>query len=866
MSAPELDHATQRALAADANTGGPPRADADAGGPPRADADASGPPRADGSAPREGGDPSAGPAGLPLPGRYEDLGPIGGGSFGEVRRVRDTLLDRVVAMKILRAEHAGLAHVRRRFLVEAHLTADLQHPGIVALHDRGELPDHRLWFTMKEVRGRTLGDVIHELHAARTVAFVPAPSGWTFRRLVDAFARIVQAVAYAHRHGVVHRDLKPDNLMVGEFGEVLVMDWGLARRITAPGDGDGDGDELAGDAATRTHHGDILGTPAYMAPEQATGDTARHGPPTDVYALGAVLHCLLTGLPPHRGSVDQILAALAAGPPVKVADAAPGGPPLPAELVAVCERALRRDIAERYPTAEAMADDVVAWLDGVRRRDQALAALDAAQALAPEIAALRARAELAEARARALHAELRPFDPIDRKRPAWQLEDEAARLGRTAALTEARWLAAVQGALSVDPELDAAHAVLADHHRARLLDAELGRRDEDAARAEELLRIHDRGRHAAFLRGGGALTLVTDPPGAEVGLERFVLDDRRRIAVPDGVLGATPLHAARLPHGSYLLRIRAPGCAEVRYPVLIDRAGHWDGCAPGDAAARPIALPAAGALGPDDVYVPAGWCWTGGDAAIPDSLPRRRIWIDGFVVRRFPVTAAEYLAFLNDLVAHGRDAEAELACPRAQASLVEGGRAPALVRDTAGRYGLPPDRDGLRWRPDWPIVLVSWHAAVGYARWLAARTGQPWRLLDELEREKATRGVDGRLLPWGDHPEPTFACVADTAPGEPSREAVHGHPTDDSPYGVRGLAGNTRDWCSNVWTHGGPRVEHGRLCLEPAAPDDPDFRVIKGGAWSSAAINGLAAARFGARPGAHRPVVGFRVARIAGES
>ena len=102
------------------------------------------------------------------------------------------------------------------------------------MHDCGELADGRLWFTMKEVRGRTLRDVIDELHAAKAAeGFARAPSGWTFRRLIDAFARIAEAVAYAHSRGVIHRDLKPDNVMVGEFGEVLVMDWGLARRVGA---------------------------------------------------------------------------------------------------------------------------------------------------------------------------------------------------------------------------------------------------------------------------------------------------------------------------------------------------------------------------------------------------------------------------------------------------------------------------------------------------------------------------------------------------------------------------------------------------------------------------------------------------------
>ncbi|MFO0758056.1 MAG: bifunctional serine/threonine-protein kinase/formylglycine-generating enzyme family protein [Byssovorax sp.] len=802
----------------------------------------------------------------PLPGRYEDLGLIGAGSFGEVRRVRDTLLDRVVAMKLVRAEHAAHDELRRRFLIEAKITAQLQHPGIVALYDRGELDDGRLWYTMKEVRGRTLREVIRELHqASGPEGFGVTPSGWTFRRLVDAFARIAQALAYAHKNGVVHRDLKPANLMVGELGEVLVMDWGLACHVRARSEPAGaivvPSHESGMSSERLTQLGQVLGTPAYMPPEQAEGRRDQHGPESDVYALGAILYHLLSGRPPYEGSAESVLAQVLTRAPRPVIEAAAGGPGVPAELAAICARAMMRSIGARYPDASEMAEDVLAFLDGARRREQALSALAEARAIEPEIAALRARAAEAEASARALGAALRSHDPPEKKRPAWAREDEAARLGRAAALAEVRWMQAAHGALSIDPDLPEAHALLADCYASRLLDAEAAHRDDEAERAELLLRAHDRGRHAVLLRGEGALTLITDPPGAEVLIERFEPEDRRLVPVFVRAIGPTPIVALPLPRGSYLLRIRAAGREEVRYPVVIERGGHWDGRAPGETTPHPILLPAAGEIGPGEIYVPAGPCWVGGDPAAGDSLPRRRVWIDAFVIGRFPVTTVEYLAFLNDLVVQGRDAEALAACPRLQLGLAEGRDEPALLRDDRGIFLLPPDRKGLSFRPDTPMVLVDWHASMAYARWVAARENKPFRLLNDLEREKAARGVDGRLMPWGDHLEPTLACVAESNPTEPARESVTSHPFDEGPYGARGLAGNVRDWCINLWKHDGPPVVEGRLAIDPAPADDPGFRVVRGGAWPSSISYSRAAGRFACRPDDRRPVVGLRLGR-----
>jgi serine/threonine-protein kinase len=457
---------------------------------------------------------------------------------------------------------------------------------------------------------------------------------------------------------------------------------------------------------------------------------------------------------------------------------------------------------------------------------------------------------------------VRPFDPVEKKQAGWDLEDEAGRLEVTAALREAEWLEALQSALTVDPDLPEAHAALADHHRQQLLAAERANDATEAARAEARLKVHDRGRHAPLLRGEGALTLITDPPGAEVRLERYVLRGRRLVAEDRGVIGVTPIREAPLQKGSYRLRITAPGRHEVKYPVLIERGGHWDGAAPGESEPLAIPLPRVGDLGPNDVLVPAGWCWTGGDPEAPDSLSARRLWVAAFVVGRYPVTNSEYLRFLNDLVASGREPEAVAVCPRKEAGAAEGGeRWLVFERNSSGCFVLPREGQDPVWQPDFPVVQVDWDAASAYARWLAAETGEPWRLLNEIEREKAARGVDARSFPWGNHGDATFACVLEGHRGEPAREAVHGHPGDESPYGVRGLAGNVRDWCINVWRNDGPLVERGRLTTDAASPEDDAFRSIHGGFWGGSMANSRSAGRFGSRPRFGRFSVGLRVAR-----
>jgi formylglycine-generating enzyme required for sulfatase activity len=759
-----------------------------------------------------------------LPERYEDLRLLGTGGFGEVRRVYDRTLERVVAMKTLLAGTAASSALSNaRFLSEIKVTAGLSHPGIVAVFDHGALPDGRLWYTMPEVRGTTLRARID----ARASEVSDGASSQ--RALLEAFARVCETVAYAHSRGVIHRDLKPENIMIGEFGESLVMDWGLARRVDA-----------------RDSHATILGTPSYMAPEQARGDVDAHGPPTDVFALGVILRQLLAARP---ASVVE---------PEPTVDP----PEYSLELSRIAARAMAHDPAERFRDAGAMAVDVRAALDGARRFERAAEALAAAMRLVPSMRALEREAMELRARASRALGALSPDSPASEKEPAWRDEDEAAQREGARAVLEARWLQSVHGALQIDPTCRDAHAALAAHYADELRRAERARRSVDAARFEELLRAHDRGEHAAMLSGLAQVTLVTDPPGAKVTAYRYELRARRLVA--DGVtipLGRTPIERATLPRGSYLLVIEREGHAPVRYPVALERGEHWDGCAPGERAPRAVALPRRGEVGEGEVYVPCGYAWIGGDANAIESLPARRVWIESFVAGRFAVTNEEYLLFLDDLVAQGREDEALAASPRSNRGA---GASPAdalsFSRSIDGRFRLRTDDPGERWTLRSPVVLVSCDAASAYARWLAERTGLPYRLLHELEREKSVRGADGRCFSWGDHFEPTWTRVAQSTRASASRADVDEYPLDESPYGLRHGVGNTRDFCLNAWSIDGPSLDGDRLRVDLTEPD-ADFRSVRGGAWSSVEHHCRAASRFANRADDRRSAIGVRVGR-----
>ncbi len=226
------------------------------------------------------------------------------GGIGRVWLAHDASLGRDVALKQLRPERSGHATVYGRFLREAQVTGQLEHPGVVPIYEVGKRPeDQSPFYTMRFIRGRTLAEAAAAYHKRRVQGEAGALE---LRELLGAFVGVCNAVAYAHSRGVLHRDLKPQNVVLGDYGEAIVLDWGLARLMNqAEADGEDDARPLQvapANEAEATMQGQVLGTPAYMAPEQAEGRLDLLGPATDVYGLGAILYEVLTGKPPFTGS------------------------------------------------------------------------------------------------------------------------------------------------------------------------------------------------------------------------------------------------------------------------------------------------------------------------------------------------------------------------------------------------------------------------------------------------------------------------------------------------------------------------------------------------------------------------------------
>lgn len=311
--------------------------------------------------------------------RFDLIRPHASGGIGQVWVARDRELQREVALKEIQPRYAGRADQRARFLLEAEITGNLEHPGIVPVYSLGANAEGRPYYAMRFIRGESLLTAIRRFHKDRrpeqTARAEKRPgSAWgvEFQQLLRRFLDVCDAIDYAHSRGIIHRDLKPGNIMLGPYGETLVVDWGLAK-IVGKGDivapqGEHPPDDLfehgytPGSTQTggETQPGTTIGTPSYMSPEQARGDLERLGPASDVYSLGATLYELICGVCPFHGlKAVEIIARVKEGGPKPPREILPSIPP---ELEAICLKAMAFAPADRYLSARELALDVEHWI------------------------------------------------------------------------------------------------------------------------------------------------------------------------------------------------------------------------------------------------------------------------------------------------------------------------------------------------------------------------------------------------------------------------------------------------------------------------------------------------------------------------
>ena len=782
-------------------------------------------------------------------GRYEEIGILGEGGMGSVYRVKDKLLRRVMALKTLKPELQSEKILMQRFVQEACLTAQLEHPGIVPVHDIGTRDDGSLFFTMKEVAGQNLHHLIQSLHiASKDGVWRSFGKGWTFKRVVDAFHRSVEAIAYAHSRDVIHRDLKPDNIMTGSHGEVLVVDWGLAIHLKTQTD--------------NFQKSEIVGTPLYMSPEQMNGTPDALKFTSDTWSLGCILFEILSGHTPFdKQSLIQIkdinpedADEFCKTVQTKLIANTYGAPKPPIELCELVVKSLHPDPKCRPQNASEFSKALTDWLDGSKRSEAAASII--AQAEDVGLAAQMASEQASSIRiqAKQLAKSIPRWAEDSEKREYWALEELADNLEGQSQQKNIQMEELLHGALTHDPNNTLAHLLLAQRYLQAHQKAEKERDHQLVAFYGSRLLFHTEKipkqnlahqNNMIYLGGMGKINLTFEPKTAHIQIIQQFPESRNTSSKQISTLKMSQLIDYNIEMGSYLLVVKMTGYHILKYPVYIDRLRNWLNNRSSRNSNLPIKLLPMNSLQENETHIPQGWCYLGGDELAIDSRGLERVWVDGFIIQSKPVSFKQYLLFLNDLLDKDRTREAELYLPASSSNR----RNFSIVENSKRRhYRIHPDPEGDIWDLRWPVFYVDLQCIEAYIKWLFETTGVQWRLPTEQEWEKSARGVDGRYYPWGDNFENSWVCIRSSHRQRPLPEPIASRPSDISIYGVSDMAGGISEWTSTLYSN----IKQSKRSVS---------YVTKGASWNSISPFARLASRSLALANERSNTLGFRLVR-----